>query len=152
MPYIEKKDRITYDDDIKEWSAGIEKSTPNRSTQMRENILLLISNVYWSQGIYNDTPCSVSLKRIASNVPKDPVARPGHLNYIISSLIDQVYGLKMRYSDHNEAVGLLESIIKEINHHEIEILGMLRCAQLEFYRRRTSPYEDEKIVSNGDIR
>ena len=32
-----------------------------------------------------------------------------------------------------------------------EIVGVLECAKLEFYRRVTAPYEDEKIKQNGDI-
>jgi len=31
------------------------------------------------------------------------------------------------------------------------IIGVLECAKLELYRRVAAPYEDEKIVENGDI-
>lgn len=58
--------------------------------------------------------------------------RAGDLNYTITSLLKQVFG-EMRYADHNEAIGVLE------------------CIKLEFYRRRTAPYEDIKIVQNGDV-
>lgn len=65
----------------------------------------------------------------------------GHLNYVITSLITRVYtdylkkegGLNLNYSDHNEIIGLLE------------------CAKMEFYRRKTAPYEDKKIKENGDV-
>ena len=30
-------------------------------------------------------------------------------------------------------------------------LGTLVCAGLEFYRRFTAPYEDQKIKDNGDV-
>lgn len=66
-------------------------------------------------------------------VPQDRMARPGHMNYIISLLIQRVYGESMRYADHNEVVGLLN------------------CVQQEFYRRFTAPYEDEKIEQEGDL-
>jgi hypothetical protein len=74
------------------------------------------------------------LNSIANLVPEDKAKRPGHMNYIISSLIDKVYGTTMRYSDHNEAVGVLE------------------CAKIEMYRRKTAPYEDKAIEKNGDLR
>ena len=32
-----------------------------------------------------------------------------------------------------------------------ELIGVLECAKLELYRRVASPYEDEKIQSNGDV-
>ncbi len=57
--------------------------------------------------------------------------RDGVLNYIISSLIAKLY--KTSYTELNAAIGVLE------------------CAKLELYRRRVSPYEDEKIAENGDV-
>lgn len=32
-----------------------------------------------------------------------------------------------------------------------EIIGVLECAKLEFYRRLLSVYEDKKIDENGDV-
>ena len=32
-----------------------------------------------------------------------------------------------------------------------ELIGVLECAKLELYRRVASPYEDEKVESNGDV-
>lgn len=32
-----------------------------------------------------------------------------------------------------------------------EIIGVLECAKLEFYRRMLSIYEDKKIKENGDV-
>jgi hypothetical protein len=68
----------------------------------------------------------------------DVQALPGILNYCITVLIKSAYKqvtgkLKLSYSDHNSAVGMLE------------------CAKMEFYRRQTAPYEDEKIFENGDV-
>jgi len=31
------------------------------------------------------------------------------------------------------------------------VIGTFVCAALEFYRRWVGPYEDEKIVENGDV-
>lgn len=69
---------------------------------------------------------------------KDVLALPGILNYCITVLVKNAYQhvtgrTKLSYSDHNSAIGMLE------------------CAKLEFYRRQTAPYEDEKIKENGDV-
>ena len=73
------------------------------------------------------------LTELSALIPEDRMSRPGHLNYIISLLLDKVYGGQMRYADHNE------------------VMGMLTGVQLEFYRRKTAPYEDEKITEEGDL-
>jgi hypothetical protein len=57
--------------------------------------------------------------------------RAGVLNYSISTMIRELYGLK--YSEVNEAVGMLE------------------CVKQEYYRRVAAPYEDVKIKENGDV-
>jgi hypothetical protein len=74
-----------------------------------------------------------AIKEIAEKIPEDRMQRPGHINYIVSLLLDKVYGPEMRYSDHNEAIGVLS------------------CIQAELYRRKTAPYEDLKIDSEGDL-
>jgi hypothetical protein len=63
---------------------------------------------------------------------------PGVLNFCITKLIKTTYHLVtqksvLSYADHNSAIGMLE------------------CAKMEFYRRQTAPYEDEKILENGDV-
>ena len=63
---------------------------------------------------------------------------PGILNYCITRLIKSTYASivgkkKLSYADHNAIVGVLE------------------CAKQEFYRRNTAPYEDEKVLENGDV-
>jgi hypothetical protein len=68
----------------------------------------------------------------------DVSALPGVLNYCVTALIKSTYRLVtnksvLSYADHNSAIGMLE------------------CAKMEFYRRDTSPYEDEKIRENGDV-
>ena len=62
---------------------------------------------------------------------------PGELNYAITELIK-------RYLKEN---GKNPTGYGDIN----EIVGVLECCKLEFYRRIASPYEDEKIQSNGDV-
>ncbi len=58
----------------------------------------------------------------------------GRLNYTISSVL----------------AGLLESngtSYRLIN----DMVGVLECAKIELYRRVAIPYEDSKIVENGDV-
>ncbi len=60
----------------------------------------------------------------------------GELNYVISRLvwkyIAKRYG-KVSYQAINDVV------------------GVLACAQAEFYRRIAAPYEDRKILANGEV-
>jgi len=62
-------------------------------------------------------------------------ATPGELNYAITRLIKQYLAthLILNYQTINDVVGALEG------------------AKLEFYRRIAVPYENEKIVINGDV-
>jgi len=60
-----------------------------------------------------------------------PESIDGHLNYVITKVIKEVYPL--RYYHINKAMGVLE------------------CVQHEFYRRVAAPYEDIKIEQNGDV-
>ncbi len=56
---------------------------------------------------------------------------PGELNYVITSLLMGTH--PEGYSDYNKLIGVLE------------------CVKLEMYRRATAPYEDYKMVENGDL-
>lgn len=57
----------------------------------------------------------------------------GELNYVITKLCDKyLKNHKPNYSTMNNVIGVLE------------------CAKLEYYRRICSPYEDLKIQVNGD--
>jgi len=62
---------------------------------------------------------------------KPPESVDGHLNYVVTRVIKEVYPL--RYYHINKAMGVLE------------------CIQHEFYSRVAAPYEDTKIEQNGDV-
>lgn len=68
-----------------------------------------------------------------------PIKTPGELNYVITKRINQylkdqtLYYKELSYVDLNDIIGALES------------------AKLEFYRRVVVPYEEKKIVENGDV-
>lgn len=58
----------------------------------------------------------------------------GELNYLITMMVDRYVKEKgINYQSYNDAIGALEG------------------CKLELYRRRVSPYEDEKILQNGDV-
>ncbi len=58
-----------------------------------------------------------------------PPKTPGELNYMVTQLaIDYIEQRGKRYATLNEVIGVLE------------------CAKLEFYRRAVAAYEDQKIA------
>ncbi len=76
-----------------------------------------------------------SLASLAAGIiVADQKDQAGVLNYCISALLNEV--LKTNGISY-----------RNVN----ELIGMLECAKLELYRRVASPYEDEKIQSNGDV-
>lgn len=69
-----------------------------------------------------------ALRELESDDPAN--THSGNLNYVITRLLTGSYAT--RYSEINEAVGVLE------------------CVKQEFYRRVAAPYEDNKAYHNGD--
>jgi len=57
----------------------------------------------------------------------------GELNFLITTIIRDYYTTDPCYQSINDIVGALEG------------------AKLEFYRRVAAPYEDTKIIQNGDV-
>ena len=57
----------------------------------------------------------------------------GELNFAITKLLLKYLGEAPRYQDFNDVLGALEG------------------AKHEIYRRRIAPYENGKILSNGDV-
>lgn len=55
----------------------------------------------------------------------------GKINYCVTRVLKGVYA--PRYFNYNRAIGVLE------------------CVKQEFYRRQAGPYEDKKILENGDV-
>lgn len=58
---------------------------------------------------------------------------PGELNYIISSIVWQLFDTMPSYTRANELIGVLE------------------CVKQEFIRMKLNNYEDKKIKENGII-
>jgi hypothetical protein len=89
---------------------------------------------------YNETIQELSNKLQQAADEQSAACWPGHLNYILTTLIATTYkqyavknGTSLTYSDYNE------------------IIGMLECCKLEIYRQRVAEYENEKIKENGDV-
>jgi len=57
----------------------------------------------------------------------------GDLNYIVSSIVWELFNANPSYTRGNELVGVVE------------------CVKQEFIRRKLNPYEDSKIKENGDL-
>ena len=58
----------------------------------------------------------------------------GELNYVITKICDNYKRSEGEsYQTYNDIIGALEG------------------AKLELYRRKIAPYEDKKIVENGDV-
>lgn len=57
----------------------------------------------------------------------------GLINYCVSQILISIWKATPKYSVANALIGSLE------------------CTKMEFIRRYVNKYEDEKIVTNGDI-
>lgn len=73
---------------------------------------------------------NTEIEILATKLKDQPV---GHINYVISRLIWMLFAQKVSYTWGNN------------------LMGVLRCVAHEFYRRKLVPYEDKKIVENGDV-
>jgi hypothetical protein len=109
-------------------------------------------------GMLRDTPAgrevecaAVTLGAAAAGVAAESGGGlEGLLNYLLTRLFNEVYRAP-RYRDFNEIVGILESLIARCPGDDIAILGVLRCCQLEYYRKYAAPYEDVKEAENGPV-
>jgi hypothetical protein len=75
-----------------------------------------------------------NLENLTEEISKTNISTPGDLNYLITMLCKKYFlQEKESYTNHNSIIGVLES------------------AKLEWYRKRTSIFEDRKISENGDV-
>ena len=74
-----------------------------------------------------------AIKAIVERIPDDARHGKGDLTYVITEILHQYFGEKLRYTDH------------------ADIIGVLECAKLEFYVGRTHAYEQKKLQEHGDI-
>ena len=69
------------------------------------------------------------------------------------AVVDLVFLMNKDHGECNYVVTrLLDLLMQPKNYADINgIIGVLECAKLEFYRRAAAPYEDQKIIENGDV-
>lgn len=68
-------------------------------------------------------------------VNEGSIKTAGQFNYALNQLIAQYFEQnKINYQTCNDIVGGME------------------CAKMELYRRLIAPYEDKKILMNGDVK
>jgi len=90
--------------------------------------------------IYNSLIDEIALKLNSSE------QLAGDLNYVISRLCWQLCGYIPKEPDsRNMLIG--ERKYFQMN----QILGAMEAAKFELYRKIVAPYEDKKILENGDI-
>ena len=65
--------------------------------------------------------------------PVCDVRNAGELNHLLTLMIFNYLPDAPRYQDYNE------------------VMGVLTCMQMEFYRRLVAPYEDKKRAEWGDV-
>jgi hypothetical protein len=75
-----------------------------------------------------------ALESLSKGKGDEPYIFDGDVNYVITRLIDRMYGGRFtHYEMLNRGFGVLEAV------------------KMEFYRRRVAPYEDKKAKENGDV-
>jgi len=73
---------------------------------------------------------------------------------ILEPLVNQLANQCATSGDFTYAIYLLAKRMLPFAptyYHLSNIMGCLDCASKEFYRRIVAPYEDKKIVENGDV-
>ena len=66
-----------------------------------------------------------------------PPTTEGELNFLLTTKC-------LEYIQHNYCDSVNYGVINEV-------IGALECAKQEFYRRVAIPYEEKKILENGDV-
>lgn len=77
-------------------------------------------------------PINDLLRPLIAHLKQLPLdEQDGALNYSVTKILKELY--EPRYFNYNRAMGVLSSI------------------QAEWYRKYVAPYEDKKIVENGEV-
>lgn len=85
--------------------------------------------------IYDDLIVKLAQKIAKKNIDNCTLFC-GDWNYTITKLIKETLkagNIGLGYGDWNE------------------VIGMLECCKLEFYRKGVAPYENKKIMENGEV-
>jgi hypothetical protein len=171
MPYIAKKDRnlincflneainiiLSQEDKSKKsemvgfWTYYLVNSSLSKKTQIKSSSLAEQA----------DNVLNQILEPLGSNPTEDQIfSFAGNLNYSISYVAWGVLGdhkgaqkasYGMRCYTAQQIRSVLESIAPECEKINMILRGVLNDVLDELYRRKTSVYEDKKILENGDL-
>ena len=78
------------------------------------------------------------------------VSVDGLLNYLLTRLMHVCYP-SPRYHDFNEIIGVFDSLLAHCDADDMLVRGVLRCCQMEYYRKHAAPYEDAKEREHGAV-
>jgi len=156
MPYIKQKMRSIVDPHIEklvERALRQGNITPNRIGNIIDAITLCayqgrVPHMNRSSYVPIDTMICRDLIRSIIELPTE--ALYGALNYSITRfLMLAVVNGDMRYNKLQAVVEALEEARHYVN--EKPLRALLICVENEFYRRVVAPYEQRKLIENGDV-
>jgi hypothetical protein len=87
--------------------------------------------------ITRESRSTKEMSNFFGGIPRFDNAKPGDLNFMISSLADFYIADK---NNQKPSYTLIN-----------EVIGVLECVKLELYRRIAASYEDEKLKENGEV-
>ncbi len=162
MPYILEKNRLNYNNLIKEVLEEITKDKDQELAKMRRFIGYMVNNYRYK--IYESATAELGFKAIENlsiqlvkridQSSEDLFSQAGDFNYIMSSVIWSYLGDNARYGVRAYIRSMVMGYITPglLFDDKQEILrGVLGDILDELYRRRTAEYEDSKIKENGDV-
>jgi hypothetical protein len=173
MPYIKKEDRPQYVPMIENMVSLI-CSEKDKHRQLDclsffiDHLMARLDRGYTTfNGDYIDVDKKHSIVKCIDHVREvleqehDMFAQAGNLNYVLSGIIwgvlgDSLHAEPAKYGFRTFVKGILWTVYEHINPVVSEKLttmlkGVFTDIIDEMYRRKTSPYEDEKIIQNGDV-
>jgi hypothetical protein len=165
MPYIVQEWRDRLAPHIKALTGEFEKLPEEMVSTYFRSMLTIV--IYEAFGIDGCDPCdhsvevkSSELGKFLREMPEFEENRGGILNYTFTMIAIYFVG-SPRYSKVNRLIGMCarREIRFEVNKNMLsldgdqldDIVGALRCMQLEFYHKLIRPYEDKKTEENGDV-
>jgi len=76
------------------------------------------------------------------------------INALSDMLVEHDNGPEVKGEYNYVITRLIHGYIKSTGlryHHFNDMIGVLECIKLEFYRKKVTPYEENKILENGDV-
>ena len=179
MPYISKVDRIPYIPFIEKTVANIcAEQEPIRRAEYYGHFLEQMRIAFQGDLVFGDPAYDPTFNAEFSELGKrdqlaslankvvslimrdtDLLKQAGDLNYVMSSVLwgilgDSLHAQPAKYGFRAFVKGILWKIYHRIygdTRRNTMLQGVITDVIDEMYRRKTTPYEDAKILENGDI-